>query len=339
MRGQGLHRTSSGRGGTGRQRAAQVRGRASWASVLPRPLGALVLVAAATLAGGCYDTPGSGEVGVVRNGGPFDNKNIRQVVCPGSGNTWVGWASNTHHYFDSSQQRTYKLDNSEDADSAPVTVPTKDGVRARISGTFYFKTRFDCTKEGRRLVKEFDEAFVTRPESQRPWDHWSGWLNSTVLPIIDSNMRQIMAQFECRQLVSSCTLVQNTRGKAPEVDPDKADNRSNIQIVQQRVEQGLAADLQAKLGEQYFTDIVFNLQPVELPGVQLAIDRAQSAFASVSIAAAKVEKAKQDKQANEIKQKGYNACHSCARQAELQALPDGLLSLGSGAGVLVGGGR
>ena len=35
---------------------------------------------------------------VVRNGGPFDDKQIRQVVPNGSGNTWVGFFSQAHPY-------------------------------------------------------------------------------------------------------------------------------------------------------------------------------------------------------------------------------------------------
>lgn len=302
---------------------------------------ALALAGIALMATGCYSTPDAGKVGVVRNGGPFDNKNIRQIICPGSGNTWIGWSSTAHYYPDSNQQRIYKLDNSDDADSGPVVVQTQDGVRVRISGTFYFKTRFDCSKEGQRLVKEFDEAFVTRPEEQRPWEHWGGWLNSTVLPIVDSNMRDIAAQFECRQLVSSCALVQNTQtgSKTPQPLPslDKADTRSNIQIVQGRVAQGLEADLRAKLGEQYFTDIVFNLQPVELPGVQTAIDQAQSAFAAVSKAQARVAQARADARANKIKQRGYSLCPDCADLDKIRSLPRGLSALGGNFAIGIGG--
>jgi len=55
-----------------------------------------VLVVCVFGATGCMATPEGGEVIVVRNGGPFDDKQIRQVVPNGSGNTWVGFFSEAH---------------------------------------------------------------------------------------------------------------------------------------------------------------------------------------------------------------------------------------------------
>jgi hypothetical protein len=37
-------------------------------------------------------------VAVVRHGGWFDNKRIRQVIGPGSGLTWIGFWSTMHRY-------------------------------------------------------------------------------------------------------------------------------------------------------------------------------------------------------------------------------------------------
>lgn len=57
----------------------------------------------------CQSKPQAGEIGVVRNGGPFDNKNIRQIVPNGAGNTWVGWGSETHYYPVNTQQRFFRM--------------------------------------------------------------------------------------------------------------------------------------------------------------------------------------------------------------------------------------
>ena len=67
---------------------------------------------------------------------------------------------------------------------------------------------------------------------------------------------------------------------------------------------------------------------VELPGVQTAIDQAQSAFAEVSKAQARVAQAKAEAQENEEKQKGYNACPACQKIDAIKALPPGLTALG-----------
>jgi hypothetical protein len=57
----------------------------------------IAVMALAAVAGmtGCTTKPEAGEIGVVRNGGPFDNHNIRQIVPNGSGTTWNGWWSST----------------------------------------------------------------------------------------------------------------------------------------------------------------------------------------------------------------------------------------------------
>ena len=37
-----------------------------------------------------------GQIAVIRNGGPLDNRQFRQVVPPGSSLTWTGMFSQTH---------------------------------------------------------------------------------------------------------------------------------------------------------------------------------------------------------------------------------------------------
>lgn len=285
---------------------------------------------------GCYSTPEGGEIGVIRNGGPFDDRNIRQVVPNGSGNTWVGVFSESHYYPAADQQRIYKFDDAKDADAKPVEVPTKDGVRVRLTGTFYINTAFDGSKEGKRLVQAFDTAYGTRAfgggdEAKKPWEDggWPIFLNSILQPVIDSNIREVIAEFDCKQLVSSCALVQ--RGGSEKVSAEQvagADNKSNVTLIQDRINQNLAEEIKAKLGESYFRNVRFSLGPVELPGVQQAIDQAQSAFAEVSRAQARVAQSKADADANKERQKGYNACPACQRIDAIKALPQGLTALG-----------
>lgn len=296
---------------------------------------AMILGLFAVLMGttGCYDTPEGGEMGVTRNGGPFDDRQIRQVVPNGAGKTWTGWASDTHFYPASDQQRVYKFDDTNDADAEPVKVPTRDGVQVRLTGTFYINTAFENTKQGTALIKAFDTSFGTRgfgSEDLKPYDEggWSAFLNSILQPVIDSNIREVMAEFDCKQLVSSCALVQRGGEQVSAKDVAGANNKSNVTQIQDRINANLAEEITAKLGKPYFRNIKFSLGPVELPGVQHAIDDAQSAFAAVSKAQAKVQQARADREANAIKQKGYNACRSCAKQDELKSLPRGLQALG-----------
>lgn len=317
------------------------------ARTITRLLMVAVLGAFALSATGCYSTPEGGQVIVVRNGGPLDNKQIRQVVPNGADNTWTGWMSEAHPYPADSQQRIYKFDDSNDADAKPVVVPTKDGVQVRLTGTFYINTAFDNSKEGVDLVKDFDTQFGTRgfgPDNKHPYEDFGSYLNSVLQPVIDSNLREVLAEFECKQLVASCALVQ--RGGEAQVraeDVKGANNGSNVKQIQDRINKNLTTEIQAKLGKPYFGNIKFSLGSVELPGVQDAINTAQSAFAEVSKVQADVQKAiaqkqveKQKSLANKIKQAGYNSCHSCQTQDEYRALPQGLTTYAPGAGVAVG---
>jgi hypothetical protein len=304
------------------------------------------LIIAATSVTGCMSTPQAGEIGVVRNGGPIDDHNIRQVVDNGSGNTWIGLASEAHYYPVDTQQRFFKMETCagpsacDGADAPGVAVPTSDGVDATVEGTFYLNTVFNNSEEGRQALKAFDTQFATRTfEGRHAYegpDGWSAFLGAIVEPIVANNLREVVSGVTCAELVSSCALVQNQgRQKVSAANLVSKNNQSNIARIQRRVEQGLATDLVATLGgterREYFKNIKFNLKVVKLPTrVQDAINEAQSAFAQVSQAQAKVQSAKAEAQANRERQSGYNRCPTCARIDAIKALPRNLTALGSG---------
>jgi hypothetical protein len=308
-----------------------------------RRLGAaLVLVVCIVGTTGCMTTPNAGEIGVVRNGGPFDNHNIRQVVPNGSGNTWNGWFSSTHYYPVDSQQRFFKMERCYgqdkcDADAAAVTVPTSDGVEVTIEGTFYLNTVFNNAKGGVAAVKAFDTQFATRTfgsDGQHAYDGNGGWasfLGAIVEPIVVNNLRETVAGVQCAELVSSCALVQNQTGDAEAAAKlvTGKNNAANVARVQDAVSTGLANDLDSTLKRRYFGNIAFKLNRVVLPGkVQNAINDAQSAFAAVSQAQARIRSAQADAEANAARQAGYDKCQTCARIDAIKALPRGLTALG-----------
>jgi hypothetical protein len=76
-----------------------------------------VLVPGIAFASGFTKADG-GHVVVVRNGGPFDDNSIRQVIQPNSSLTSTGLFSAEHPY--PSTQRNFKVSGQEDADSNEV---------------------------------------------------------------------------------------------------------------------------------------------------------------------------------------------------------------------------
>ncbi len=308
-----------------------------------------VLLSGLVLSGAaCAAKPEGGTMIVVRNGGPFDNKNIRQLLCPGAGNTWVGFNSDSHDYPDSKSQRTYKFNDAVDsdgkriADSGPIEgLRSADGVKVTLAGTLYFKTKFDCSPEGRKVVQQFDQANANRPEGERPWEDWSGYLASQFQPVLDNAARNVVLSVDAKKIVSSAALLARDTDAA-EKELKNVDNKANIQLIERSLGDSLQEQLKSKLGGVYFTDIVFNLEQPQLPEVEDAIAQAQRAYAKVADVRAErlkqqeqVKVEKQKKLVNQQKQLGYNKCRSCAKQDEYRALPEGLQTYAPGAGVAV----
>jgi regulator of protease activity HflC (stomatin/prohibitin superfamily) len=284
-----------------------------------------------------------GEVAVVRNGGPFDDHRIRQTIDPASGLTWIGWWSSIHKY--PAQQRFYTITADAGRGERPgvdvVHTPTSDGVNVGIEGTIYFSLNLDHA-----ALRSFDNKFGTRKFRgidgvvRYPYDGddgWSGFLDQIVRPVIDNDLREQINNFRCAELVSSCSLVQNSRRVGVGAG---SSNNGNIAKVQDAINSSLGQDLQGTLGGDFFTGIRFNLVRITLPPkVQSAVDDAQAAFAQVTQAQARVESAKADAQANRIRQKGYQDCPACARIDELKAIPPSVQTFAPGAGFAVTPGK
>jgi regulator of protease activity HflC (stomatin/prohibitin superfamily) len=300
---------------------------------------ALVLLGTAIALFSGFDKTTGGQVGVVRNGGAFDNNRIRQVIVPGSGLTWTGIASVTHKY--PAQQRFYTItaDTSRGDTSGVdvVTTPSSDGVDMGIEGTIYFTLKLD-----EATIKAFDDKFGTREfrgidgELRHAYDDEAGWstfLDSIVRPVIENDLRIQVNKFRCAELVSSCALVQNaTPGTRPApIIPAGAQNNTNIAEMQNAVNESLPKDLEDMLGGDFFEGIRFNLARVTLPkNVQDAVNKAQAAYAAVSEAQARVAQAQADADANKKRQEGYNACPACAQIDIIKAFPPGLTTYAPG---------
>jgi hypothetical protein len=280
-----------------------------------------------------FDKTDGGEVGVVRNGGWFDDNQIRQVLPPASGLTWTGLWSSVHRY--PSQQRFYTMTaDPERGGRAGIDLaraPSRDGIEMGIEATIYFTLNID-----HGVIRDFDERYGTRPyraadgELIYAWDGVAGWnafFDATVRPVIDNVLRVQLDTVTCAELVSSCALLRND-------EPVPATGSGNrITAVERAVNEALPRELRRNLGGDYFQGIRFNLVRVTLPGpVQEAVTKAQAAFAAVSEAKARVAQAAAEAEANEKRQQGYDACPACAQIDMIKALPPGVTTYAPGAG-------
>ena len=264
-----------------------------------------------------YDKTNGGQIAVVRNGGPFDNHKVRKVVAPASGLVYTGMWSDVHKY--PAQQRFYTISaNPDEGDQRTVDVvhvPTSDGVFVGIEGTLYFTLNTDTTGCGgtnsgnlqRRhpscAIAEFDNRFGTRTfGGEHPYDGdlgWDNFLAQVIRPVIDNNLREQIGNFPCKELISSCALVQN-QGDVRDVSASQGrKNNANLIAIQNAINTSLRTDLRTELGGEYLTGLRFILRGVTLPPkVQQAVDDAQAAFGAVSLSEAHVKQASLEAKAN-----------------------------------------
>ncbi|HEX6712737.1 MAG TPA: SPFH domain-containing protein [Thermoleophilaceae bacterium] len=283
-----------------------------------------------------------GHVGVVHNGGPFDKRNIRQIVAPGSGLTWIGWFSQSPREYPASQvERTYTVTadaargSRKEADV--VTVPTKDGVQVGLEATLFYHFIGELDHAA---LRSFDRSFGTRRYraegrhgaiARYPWDGeegWSGMFETVFRPVLENDMRREIGSFDCAALVTSCKLIRRASdaGSAP---------GANIATIENAINASLERDLAATLGKRYFFRLRFRIARVSLPSnVQTAIDRAQANYADVASARAKARQAAYESRRNERLAETYNDSPALANIEALKALK----SIPKGSTVILSGG-
>ncbi len=310
-------------------------------------VGVLVMIFAVIVPGFAYITSftkaDGGHVIVVRNGGPFDNNSIRQIIEPNSGLVSAGLFSSEHPY--PSTQRNFKVSGSQNADSNEViNVPTKDGVLVGVEGTFYFDVNYTDEK----VLRTFDDRYGTRTypvpggSQLSAWDGEPGWnafLSFTLGNLVQNVLRQEIGNVECADLVASCSLARNASAQAAGVtlNPNGAGNQT-INKVQRAVNDGFTADVDNVLGVPVLIHPRFVLSKVDLPpNVQAAINQAQAAFAGVTESQAALQRAQIDAQTNQQRQTGYTVCPACATIDELHALPPSITTFAPGTGFAITG--
>ncbi|GAA3022435.1 SPFH domain-containing protein [Streptosporangium longisporum] len=310
------------------------------------------IVAATVLIGvaGGFERTDSGQVAVVRDGGPLDDTGIRQVIPPGSGLTWVGLWSSLHPY--PSQQRIYTITTDARRASSSgvdvVTVPSADGVNLGIEGTLYFTLNLDT-----ETLKRFDDRYGTRTylghdgETRYAWDGdegWNGFFIQSVRPVVYNALRTQIGAARCADLLSSCSLVQTSDGRAA---PARTDSNASITRAEDGINRLLERDLERLLGGRFFTGLRFTLVRVTLPSeIQAAVNKTQVAQAGIAEAEARasqadveaeakirqaeadakaaVATARGEAEANKKLQESYRTCRACVEIDKLNALPDGI---------------
>jgi regulator of protease activity HflC (stomatin/prohibitin superfamily) len=305
------------------------------------------------LTGAKFVRQDAGHVGVVRNGGPLDNRAIRQILMPGQKITWSGVYSQAPREYPASRVvLLYTVTSDQRRGERPevdvVSAPTKDGVLVGLEGTIFF--RFVGERD-LGLLRRFDQTFGMRtypvPGGKGRLHAWEGdegfaaMLDAAFRPVLDNDLRKEVGRFECADLVASCALVHRI-GDARRVT--RAEANANIAAIEDRLTRSLAEDLRTTLGSAYFWDMRVRLVRVTLPGlVQGAIDDVHAKYVSVNGARADVKRARFEARRNELLSRAYNRSPALAQIDAIKSAPKGATIVLSSAdkkspGINVGGG-
>lgn len=310
---------------------------------------------------GAFQSGDTGHIGVIRNGGPFDDKNFRGLLAPNAGPTWIGIQSTVRDY-PSTERWDNIVPGAEGADPAAgdtlqadaYRTSTKDGVPVGVRAQF----KYDVNQDEQVLAK-FDQDYgqrtypvpgtEDRKEVSDGDDGFAAWLVGQVRPVEEASLREIIANYNCTDFDTKCVYLKSAA--SANADPEAlakalqsaAPNSQVFQNVSDAVAKQMEQKLPSILGGPYLTNVRVLFTGVDLgasseatilqvqqAGAGAAKARADAAK-SVADAQGRAAVALADAQANENRQKGYNACQGCLdlekireQGAALGHLPGGL---------------
>ena len=269
-----------------------------------------------------------GYVGVVRNGGPLDDRKVRQILQPGEKLTFTGLFSQAPHNYPSVRSlRTYTITSDAARGSRPgvdvVSVPSRDGVQVGLEATVYMRFVGESDPE---VLKRFDGTVGTRRftlpngEQRYAWEGTDGFaamLDGVFRPILDNALRREVGDFDCAQIVISCELVRPSKRA-------RLGSGTAIRAIEARLDRSLSEDLMATIGQPYFRNLRFRLVKVTLPeAVQKAIDEAQAEYANVSRDKARVRQAHYQARRTRMLGQSYRENPALATIDAVRAAPAG----------------
>lgn len=235
------------------------------------------------------------EACIVKEGGPFDGRSIKEVRQPAEGPKFIG-PFNKQQCFPATERQIRLTDNDQgDRDEAAYKTPTVDAVQVHIDGQLRFALNTDPD-----TLKDFYRRYGVRTfDGKHPYDGDEGWTNflrAVVIPILQTSIREVVGEYPCIELNNQCQYVQNieaaTKGDVKQV-------HQKLEIIGSTIAEKFQANLKATLGGDYFDPqrIRFNLVRAGFdPSVQREITASQAKRAE--LAKAQLEAQRQQREAH-----------------------------------------
>jgi hypothetical protein len=279
----------------------------------------------------------AGHVAIVKEGGPFDGRNLKEVRQPGSSATPIG--AFNHQYSLPVTQRDLTDEVGQ------IVVPTADGVNVVVDGQALFQLKVDGEPDPKRnLDAKFFRNFGLRPwGGENIWDDqgWDNFLKIRLVPILYQSIRQSIGTFDCTQLNNTCVYVLNANVLADTTTnaQDKvskkakdANTEQNLAAAELKITQAFQDNLKSGLGDDYFEGVRFqNLKVTFLPDTTAKVQAAQNARADVAKAKLEAQRkvqeaegqtqvAKQNAEQIKVKAQAYKSNPQQAKIDQLKAL-------------------
>jgi hypothetical protein len=211
----------------------------------------------------------TGVVCVIREGGPFDGRDITEVRQPGSGPKPIG-AFNKQDCLPITER------DSTDVLPADQTFPTRDSVQVVVDGQALYQLTSDPAR-----VEAFYRGYGRRRWGGEDITSEQGWLNfqrQRIAPVILDAQREVVGQYACTSLNNLCRYVQNPEAATTQGgQTERVDNTQNLAEAQRALAERIRRGLRDAFRGEYFENVRYqNLRIRFEPEVQSRITEAQS---------------------------------------------------------------
>lgn len=210
----------------------------------------------------------AGTVCVVREGGPFDGRDISDVRQPGEGPKPIG-AFNKQECLPITER------DSTDVIEGDQTFPTRDSVQVIVDGQALYQLTSDPVK-----VEKFYRGYGRRKWGGEDISTDAGWLQfqrQRLAPVILDAQREVIGQYACNALNNLCQYVQNPEAAVERTGQQGGDTTQNLSEAQRKLADKIREKLRAAFRDEYFENVRYqNLRIRFEPEVQSRITEAQS---------------------------------------------------------------
>ncbi|WP_203985554.1 SPFH domain-containing protein [Sphaerisporangium rufum] len=158
----------------------------------------IAIVVLGFVASGCSKvSTAPDEVRLHYAGGAFEAIKFEKCINPSSGATYLGPGDSSYSY--PFGQRTFDFSGSDDAESGPISIVSKDNVQLKVAGSATFTLNTSC-ETLRRFHERIGLKYVAYFDGSESSSGWRRMLNFYFKQPLDRAMDAASQEFEWKKL-------------------------------------------------------------------------------------------------------------------------------------------